>query len=494
MEDTPPDDGAVRKKPKTTSRLQQERRYTSNHNISNEQSVNHQSQQPMSKLAPLILQGAQLDRYDLNKIIKTHLPTVRLTDIQCNKNGTITMFAADVKSFNDILLELPKQKFGNATNVKVFIPRTIQRVMDTEKQAFLKNVDVRITTDEIEQALTSVGLLVEKVERLKNHTKQHDGTTVKVTFADVFNRNTIVRTGLQIDHMFIATEAARFATKPVQCFICLGYGHISKYCRDKQQICSRCAGSHDVKNCTEADTNIQCKNCSGHHHATDSKCPKYQEQMKKLKTTVDDYSTNTSNKHRSPPNLTDLHAFPSLDGARQQNSSSSSLNKDNLVEEVFRKVMSKIEPVLNRILDRLDGLDSKLSTLSSSLSIPSTKAQFTKNPHEYHDVDFETEDEYINQDGAEDEGCKSFEMKEVFTSTTTGKKDISTSQYFRKPGATAYYAAATTTTTSKTQAPAYPFPQKSYQRNPCSLKRVSVSRYNPRLQKTIQNSLNQMIN
>ncbi|CAF3889920.1 unnamed protein product, partial [Didymodactylos carnosus] len=84
------------------------------------------------------------------------------------------MFAADVKSFNDILLELPKQKFGNATNVKAFIPRTIQRVTDTEKQAFLKNVDVRITTDEIEQVLTSVGLLVEKVERLKNHTKQHD--------------------------------------------------------------------------------------------------------------------------------------------------------------------------------------------------------------------------------------------------------------------------------------------------------------------------------
>ncbi|CAF1600955.1 unnamed protein product [Didymodactylos carnosus] len=277
MEGTPPDGGAVRKKPKTTSRPQQQRRYTSNHNISNEQSVNHQSQQSMSKLAPLILQGAQLGRYDLNKIIKTHLPAVRLTDIQCNKNGTITMFAADVKSFNDILLELPKQKFGNATNVKVFIPRTIQRVMDTEKQAFLKNVNVRITTDEIELALTSVGLLVEKVERLKNHTKQHDGTTVKVTFADVFNRNTIVRTGLQIDHMFIATEAARFATKPVQCFICLGYGHISKYRRDKQQICSRCAGSHDVKNCAEADTNIQCKNCSGHHHATDSKCPKYQE-------------------------------------------------------------------------------------------------------------------------------------------------------------------------------------------------------------------------
>ncbi|CAF1508580.1 unnamed protein product, partial [Didymodactylos carnosus] len=129
--------------------------------------------------------------------------------------------------------------------------------------------------------------------------------------------------------------------------------------------------------------------------------------VKKLKTTVDDYSTNTSNKHRSPPNLTDSHAFPSLDGtkARQKNSSSSSLNKDNLVEEVFRKVMSEIEPVLNRILDRLDGLDSKLSTLSSSLSIPSTKAQFTKNPPQYQDVDFETEDEYINQDGEEDEGC-----------------------------------------------------------------------------------------
>ncbi|CAF0879378.1 unnamed protein product [Didymodactylos carnosus] len=250
--------------------------------------------------------------------------------------------------------------------------------MGTEIQAFLKNVDVRITIDEIEQALTSVGLLVEKVERLKNHAKQHDGTTVKVTFADVFNRNMIVRTELQTDHMFIAVEAAKFTTKLTQYFICLG----------------------------------------GHHHATDSKCPKYQEQMKKLKTTVDDYSTSTSNKQRSSPNLTDLHAFPSLDGGRQQNSSSSSLNKDNLVEEVFRKVMSEIEPVLNGISDRLD---SKLPTLFSSLSIPSTKAQYNQNPHQYHDVDFETEDEYINQDGDEDEGYKSFEMKEIFTSTSAGK-------------------------------------------------------------------------
>ncbi|CAF1273907.1 unnamed protein product [Didymodactylos carnosus] len=118
-----------------------------------------------------------MTRYELSNFIKTKIPDVKLTDIQSNRNGTLTKFASDVYSYNKILLELAKHKYDNANYVKVYTSRSTEKVTQTDKQAFLKNVDVEIAIQEIEAALKSSEFDIDTVERLKNYKKDGDGTT-----------------------------------------------------------------------------------------------------------------------------------------------------------------------------------------------------------------------------------------------------------------------------------------------------------------------------
>jgi hypothetical protein len=127
---------------------------------------------------------------------------------------------------------------------KVYVPRSIQRIKDTEKLAFVKRVDLEIPESRITEALKAVGLDVINVTRLTGKDGKTATQTVKISFSDVQNRNTFVHTGLQVDCMHFTAEPASQNTKPVQCYICLKYNHVAKYCKTKQQVCARCGDNH----------------------------------------------------------------------------------------------------------------------------------------------------------------------------------------------------------------------------------------------------------
>jgi hypothetical protein len=57
-------------------------------------------------MAPLVLEGAKMNKLQLNDFIKTHLNEVKLHNIQLNRTGTFTLYAADIKSFNKLLNDL----------------------------------------------------------------------------------------------------------------------------------------------------------------------------------------------------------------------------------------------------------------------------------------------------------------------------------------------------------------------------------------------------
>ncbi|XP_055848292.1 uncharacterized protein LOC129913568 [Episyrphus balteatus] len=74
----------------------------------------------------------------------------------------------------------------------------------------------------------------------------------------------------------------------LKCYNCCGYNHIAKYC-NKNKICMKCAGNHDVKDCN-SDI-YKCANCVSlneqtnlqldtHHAASDNNCPVF---LRKLK-------------------------------------------------------------------------------------------------------------------------------------------------------------------------------------------------------------------
>ncbi|CAF1154391.1 unnamed protein product [Rotaria magnacalcarata] len=141
------------------------------------------------------------------------------------------------------------------TSAELYVSRSIQRIKDTHKIASVKRVDLEIPEDRIMVALKDIGLDVTDVIRLKTKERNTPTQTIKVTFADAQNLNTSVQTGLQVDLMHFVAEAVKPNSKPVQCYVCLKYNHVAKYCKTKQQTCARSDDNHQADKCNgTADT------------------------------------------------------------------------------------------------------------------------------------------------------------------------------------------------------------------------------------------------
>ena len=78
---------------------------------------------------------------------------------------------------------------------------------------------------------------------------------------------------------FLNFRVKEYLPNPVRCFNCNQFGHVAKYCKAKTS-CPRCAGEHELKNCStpqlEPSKKI-CASCQSPDHRTGSEeCPKWQ--------------------------------------------------------------------------------------------------------------------------------------------------------------------------------------------------------------------------
>lgn len=321
--------------------------------------VGRPNQSNMS-IAPLILEGVKLAKMELNDMLKVLLPEARLSDIQLNKAGSFTLSCVDVNSFNKVLKELAQtlQTKGHP-NAKIFVPRSIQRIKDTERIAFVKRVDLEIPDARIKQALMEVGLQATNVDRLRSKDGNTPTRTVKVTFDDAANRNTFIRTGLQIDSMHFNAEAATQNTKPVQCYLCLKYNHVAKYCKTKQQTCLRCGENHRADVCNVTDDKVKCCNCKGKHLATSTDCSIYQEQEKRAKKLVNQYANINNKQAQTPPPLHSNIDFPALPSAL----------RPDLFNEIINVLSAKMEKLIEETTQRIvKTLHKKIEKLEKALS------------------------------------------------------------------------------------------------------------------------------
>lgn len=331
----------------------------------------------MSSIPPLLLEGVNLTKMQVSDLIKQHLKDIRVLDIQINRSGMFTVYAGDVNSFNLILDKFAAIRATQGqSNAKVYVPRSIQRIKDTEKVAFVKRVDFEIPEGRIKEALKDVGLAVVDVARLTNRDKNTPTRTVKVTFTDAENRNTFVRTGLQIDSMHFVAESANHNTKPMQCFICLQYNHIAKYCKTKEQVCSKCGEKHHVDKCNAAPEACKCLHCKGNHLATSEECPKYKEQEKRLVNAVNKYSTTATNKIGQSCNINSTNDFPSLPTTTTSQRPFSWTENDmfnELIKALTEQIKQMIEEkttqimgAINKRLTRIEKIVEEVEDLSES--------------------------------------------------------------------------------------------------------------------------------
>jgi hypothetical protein len=321
-------------------------------------------------VAPLILEGVKLNKLQLNDLVKQHMSDIKLCDIQLSRTGTFTLYALDVKSFNRLLNDLPATlTANNHPTAKIFVPRSIQRIQDTEKVAFVKRVDVEIPEDRITEALVANGLKVTNVTRLTSRDGNASTRTVKVTLADAANRNTFVLTGLQVDSMHFPAEAANQNTKPVQCFMCMKYNHVAKYCKTQQQVCARCGENHRLDQCSVSNDATKCCNCNGNHLATSIECSKYREQEKKAQSLVNQYASARTPAPRAPA-IHSATEFPSL--LNPLHLQQANMQKD-FFDEIISMLSSKMEKLFEETTNRLfQSMQEKIEKLEKAICAPSS--------------------------------------------------------------------------------------------------------------------------
>ncbi|CAF4070041.1 unnamed protein product [Rotaria sp. Silwood1] len=333
---------------------------------------NQEKIKPRFEIAPLILESVNLTKVQLNKLIKNHLPEVKISNIQENRQKSFTLYPTDVKSFNCLLNDLTVIIQTNTNQQAIiYIPKTIQRILENNKEAFVKRIDLEITEDEIKQVLEEQGYKVEKISRLVNKEKE-PLKTIKITFTNSYNRDLFVKLGLQIDSMHFVSEPAKYNNKPAQCYKCFKFGHIAKYCKAEKQICSRC-GEEDHKhdNCPNRNKSPVCRNCKGDHSATSTECSKYKEFQEKIQKTIDQYSSTLKTARPPAPNndWNNLEEFPAL---------KPSIDIDQ-ISKITEQFISAVEQATQKIFETLN---KKFQTLANKLG---------------YDIEIETEEE-LEQD------------------------------------------------------------------------------------------------
>lgn len=96
--------------------------------------------------------------------------------------------------------------------------------------------------------------------------------------------------------VFIEWEACRIKdyVDVARCFKCQRYGHVAKFCTNKTETCSFCAGEHDFKTCKkERKENAKCVNCTREgktdvkHPSSWRGCPAYEKAVKRHNEQID---------------------------------------------------------------------------------------------------------------------------------------------------------------------------------------------------------------
>lgn len=142
--------------------------------------------------------------------------------------------------------------------------------------AIIREIDVEFTEEEIYEALETRQFKLLHVQRLTrkqvndNKVVYVPSQTMKLTFAGPDIPKHVIL-------WYSRIPCEPFVQSTVQCFKCLRFGHITKVCKSRTQICKACYQHHDDnQNCNISQ--VQCVNCKGMHNPKSPSCPELERQ------------------------------------------------------------------------------------------------------------------------------------------------------------------------------------------------------------------------
>lgn len=163
--------------------------------------------------------------------------------------------------------------------IKATIPAKL-----TETTGVITNVPAYMSNKNIYNGISSSRDVV-SVRRFMRRVRDDDGNSCLVPTQSVAIMFACPTLPDNIDINSWYFEVRPYTPPVSQCLRCLRFGHIGKFCKNKQR-CSICGEDHHYKECTKNIVDAKCVHCEGNHIAISPTCPvkKQKNQENKIKT------------------------------------------------------------------------------------------------------------------------------------------------------------------------------------------------------------------
>lgn len=259
---------------------------------------------------------------------------------------------------------LINKTYLNDNNFNATIPAS-----STETTGVIRNVPVKYTNKKIFTLLSctkkiiSVRRFFRKIPAPNGFTRQPT-STVAITFAATTLPDFVDLEGWR-------HNISQYVPPVKQCYRCLRYGHISKYCKNPER-CSICNKNHNYKDCTIPTDKAVCAHCNGNHISISGQCPVKQKKIQENKT-----------KHKASTfaDLFDNKSFPKLKTPTKENKTpetdllnilKSDANITNLLVESIIKIIT-LNKTNETIISSKNVLDILTDTFSKKVLLQNSK-------------------------------------------------------------------------------------------------------------------------
>lgn len=171
----------------------------------------------------------------------------------------------------------------------------------TEVTGIIRNVPIKYSNKKIYTMLSSWKKIISirrfyrKVFNEEGSSSRQPTQTIAVTFAATQLPDYVDMDGWR-------HNVSQYVPPVKQCYRCLRYGHISKFCKNEEK-CSICNNNHNFKVCATPKEKAVCAHCRGNHISISAQCPIKQQKILENK-----------NKHQPPSfaSLFNKQNFPEI--------------------------------------------------------------------------------------------------------------------------------------------------------------------------------------
>ena len=224
----------------------------------------------------------------------------------------------------------------------------------------IKGLPANVTVEEIKSDLLKHEVEAEKISQF---TRKMGEKEVKLTvFSLVFKPGTQIKELLKIKRLcFCTIQWERYKNNRLvtQCFNCQGFHHIADKCHKKPR-CLKCAGDHNTKNCSIAQTATSpiCANCGGEHMANSVECEIYKTQVSR-RSKINNIGRSMNFNHNMKVNQ-DFRETRRFSGRRDGSMSYSQAVSGNSAD-VNQNNNDDVNNDFKSLIDMLKGLTSNLN-------------------------------------------------------------------------------------------------------------------------------------